>query len=480
MLRDLFKGSVIYGLAPFVPRILTVLLLPILTKYLTSVDYGIIGTITAVTFAVESLRDLGLRVLLPNYFYKCPSQYKIAWREIYGFLSLWMVIFALIQATVLYLFIPEEAEENKWLIILFSNFSTVLFGPTSIMGSTYYQLNLKPIPVVVRTVVASVVTILVNFFCVVIYRWGYMGAYVGSFAGTFVANLSYWPVVNRKLGLSPIYNFKWRTIYGMLKVGVPTIPHDYSGYLLTSSSVVAMNIYNKPQSEIGHLTMARNMSGIFDSLIYAINQVFNPMCYKNIRDKNSTEIRRLVFTYILMAYTMTFLYSIWAREFYDILISNEEIAATYKYSIGLVMAFNYIPVYVYCGTYFLYHEQTVKLLLITFISGVISCLFYFATLPFLGVSGAIIGFYIGCLYQGYSGYFFHFYKRNTIYDLSWKRFLSIQLFLTAIVYYCVDFNIFVKLLISLLFLMVVGSFFYTRILGSDITFIKNLFHSVRA
>ena len=85
MLKDLFKGSIIYGLAPFVPRIITVLLLPILTSYLTSIDYGIIGTITAVTFAVESLRDLGLRALLPNYFYKCPFQYKVAWREMVFF-----------------------------------------------------------------------------------------------------------------------------------------------------------------------------------------------------------------------------------------------------------------------------------------------------------------------------------------------------------------------------------------------------------
>lgn len=474
MLKDLFKGSVIYGLTPFIPRILTVLLLPVLTKYLTSTDYGIIGTITAVTFAVEALRDLGLSMLLPNYFYKCPSQYKVAWREIYGFLSLWMIVFALIQAVALYLFIPKDAEDNKWLIILFSNFSTVLFGPTSIIGTSYFQLNIKPMPVAVRAVIASLVTILVNFICVVVYKWGYMGAYVGSFAGTFVANLSYWPVVNLKLGLTPIYNFKWRTLYKMLKVGVPTIPHNYSGYLLTSSSVVAMNMYKMPQSDIGHLQMSKNMSSIFDSLLYAINRVFNPMCYKFIHDKNPNELRRLIFTYILMSYTLTFVYSVWAREFYDILISNEELAATYKYSIGLVMAYNYIPVYMYIGVYFFYYEHTVKLLMVTFASGVISCIFYFATLPYLGVDGAIIGFYIGCLYQGYSGYFFSFYKENTIYRLRWELLLVIQLSLTVISYYCVDLNILVKIVLTLLFLSAVGLFFFNRILGADKDFLKRV------
>ena len=108
MLKDLFKGSAIYGITPFIPRILTVLLLPILTKYLTSTDYGIIGSITSITFAVQALHDLGLRALLPNYFYKSRGHYKVMWREIYGFLSLWMILYALIQATLLYFFIPEE------------------------------------------------------------------------------------------------------------------------------------------------------------------------------------------------------------------------------------------------------------------------------------------------------------------------------------------------------------------------------------
>ncbi len=474
MLKDLFKGSAIYGLAPFVPRIISILLLPVLTKYLTSIDYGIIGTITAITFAVESLRDLGLRVLLPIFYYKCPSQYKIAWREIYGFLSVWMVFFALIQATVLYLFIPEEAEENKWYIILFSNFATVLFGPTSIIGSTYYQLSLKPMPVAIRTVISAIVTILVNFICVVVYKWGYMGAYVGSFVGTFFVNISYWPVVNRKLNLSPIYNFKWRTINKMLKVGIPTIPHAYTGYLINSSCVVAMNMYKVSQSDIGYFTMAKNMSNIFDSIVYAINQVFSPMCCKYIKENNVSEIKRLLYSYILMTYALTFFYSVWAREFYNILISNDEIAATYKYSIGLVMACNSIPVYIYCCTYFFYHEKTARLLLITFIAGMVSCLLYFAIIPFMGINGAIIGLYIGCIYQGYSGYFFSFYNRKTIYKVRWQLLLLLQLLLTAVAYLCVDLNVLTKVVISITSLVILAYLFVSKVLNGNYNLVMQI------
>lgn len=463
MLKDLFKGSAIYGIAPFVPKILTVLLLPILTKYLTSTDYGIIGTITSITFAIQALQDLGLRVLLPNYFYKCRSQYKIAWREIYGFLSLWMVVFAILQAVLLYIFIPQEAEDNRWLIIILSNFSTVFFGPTAMIGQTYYQMNLNPTPVAVRIVISGVVSILTNYVCVVIFRWGYLGAYVASFAGTFIVNLSYWPVVNFRLHLSPIYNFKIKTIYKMLKVGIPTIPHYYTGYLMNSSNIVAMNYYNRPQSEIGCLTMSQSISNMFETVLNAVNQVFGPMSFQYIRDNNVSEMKRLIFTYITISYSLTFLYCLWSREIYGILISNDEIAATYKYSILLVMALNYRPIYVYCINYFFYYEHTMHMLGITFIAGVISCLFYFIMVPYLGVYAALLGFYLGCIYLGYSGYFFHLYKEKTIYQLPWWIFLMLQLSLTLFSYNCVDCSLLIKSAISIVFLLAIGSFFFSKI-----------------
>lgn len=465
MLKEIFKGSAIYGIAPFVPKILTVLLLPVLTKFLTSTDYGIIGTISSITFAVQALQDLGLRVLLPNYFYKCRSQYKVIWREIYGFLSLWMIFYAIIQAVLLYIFIPEEAITNRWLIIFLSNFSTVFFGPTAIIGQMYFQLSIKPTPVAIRVIVAGVVTILANFVCVVYYKWGYMGAYVGSFAGTFVANLSYWHIVNRKLGLSPIYNFKKKTISKLLKVSMPTIPHYYTGYLLNSTNVVAMNYHGKPQSEIGYLTMAQSLSGMFDTFINAISQVFSPMTYQYIRDRNTGEMKRILYTYLIMTYTMTIMYSLWSREIYDILISNDEIAATYRYSIILVMALNYRPLYVYCINYYFYYEHTVQMLSITFLSGLLGFSVYFLAIPYWGIYGALIGFYIGCFYQGYCGYLYKFYKEHTIYHVKWYLIAVLQIGLTVLAYTCVDLSVFYKVCLTLVLILIIGNLFIIKIRG---------------
>ena len=134
MIRKLLKSSAIYGIAPSVPKIVGILILPLITKYLTDVDYGIAGTIMAYTSALAAFSTLGFNVCLQVSFFRSKGQYKILWRQIYGFLQIWMLVFAIIQGTILYFIIPEEASDNKWLLILLTNFNGVLYGPACFIG----------------------------------------------------------------------------------------------------------------------------------------------------------------------------------------------------------------------------------------------------------------------------------------------------------------------------------------------------------
>ena len=70
MIKKVLTNSAIYGLAPHVPRIVSVLLLPIMTAHLTDVDYGIAGTIAAYTMALSALSTLGVSAYLQVNFFK--------------------------------------------------------------------------------------------------------------------------------------------------------------------------------------------------------------------------------------------------------------------------------------------------------------------------------------------------------------------------------------------------------------------------
>lgn len=451
MLKKLVTNTLLFGLAPYASKIISVFLLPVMTRYLTATDYGIAGTIDAYTQGLAALSTLGFSTVLSIIFFRSKFQYKILWREIYGFLQYWMVVFALLQGVILYFVIPDEAAENKWWIILLTNFSNVFFGATAIIGNSYYVLNMKALPVVIRTMIAGIVTVFANYLLVVHFRLGYLGWYVGSFIGTFIINASYWYTVNIQLKLTPIMNFKRRTIFKYLKISLPAVPHYYTSFLMNTSSKVVMNAYSCPINALGQANIVLQIGGVLDSWISAVNQAINPMTMTEIRERNEQKARSLIYVYLGLTYMCTFLVAVWSREIFSLLISNAELAATYPYAILFVMALNYRPMYVAVSNIFFYYENTSALLKVTFCSGLLALGLYCLLIPFYSIWGVMIGYYIAAIYMGYSGFFTVFFKQKSDVEYPYKRILVLHLALTVVAYVMVECSVALKILISLLF-----------------------------
>lgn len=453
MLKKLFTNTLLFGLAPYASKIISVFLLPVMTQYLTATDYGIAGTIDAYTQGLTALSTLGFTTVLSIIFFRSKFQYKILWREIYGFLQYWMVLFALLQGIILYFIIPEEAADNKWWIILLTNFSNVFFGATAIIGNSYYVLNMKALPVVVRTMIAGIVTVCANYLLVVHFRLGYLGWYVGSFIGTFIINASYWYTVNIQLKLTPIMNFKRRTIFKYLKVSLPTVPHYYTSFLMNASSKVVMNAYSCPINTLGQVNIVLQIGGLLESWINAINQAINPMTLTEIRERNEEKARSLIYVYLGLTYMCTFLVAIWSKEIFFLLISNTELAATYPYAILFVMALNYRPMYVATYNIFFYYENTTTLLRVTFVSGLIALGLYCLLIPLYSIWGIMVGYYVSAIYMGYSGFFTSFFRHKSKVEYPFKRILLIHIALTVIAYVMVECPMILKIMVSLLFIV---------------------------
>lgn len=454
------KNGLLFTIAPFLPKIINVFLLPIMTRYLTDVDFGIAGTISAYTQSIGAFMTLGLTVVLQTSFFKTPLVFKDIWKQIYGFLMIWMVIYALIQSVILFFFIPEEASENKCWIIILSQFSTVLFGPTGTIGNAYYIYTKQSVPVVWRGVVASLLTIFVDFFLIVYLRWGYMGWYVGTFVGTFFTNASYWFVINRKLGLSPSFKFNRQTIRHALSVGVPTIPHYYSSYLLEGSGRMVLDQYQVSQGEIGQISISQQIGDLFNSGTAGFNNAVSPYQMEAIREKNSHRVNLIATIFSIGVFSVAFLLAIWSKELFMVLLSNETLQSAYPYFILYIMALCYRPLYLNASNYYFFYEKTKQLLLITFIAGCMAIVLYVIFTPFLGVWAFLIGHYVSCLYYGYSGYFYKAYKDNETHSLPIIWFLLAQLLLTGFAYLLVGF-LWMKVIITIIF-VVVGLFFFKK------------------
>lgn len=427
----LLKNSAIYGLAPYIPTMASILILPLLTAHLTDVDYGIAGTISAYVMAIAALSNLGLNVVLQVSFFRSPNYYKVLWRQIYGFLQLWMIVFAIIQGVLLYYIIPAEAQENRWPIIILSNFNTVFFGPSSYIGPLYFQLSQRPMPIAIRSLISGFLTLIINYVTIVQLEWGYMGWYISSFLGGFFINASYWYELNFRLGIKPIYKFKWRTIKHNLKISLPMLPHYYTYYMVTTSNRMVMDWTKVTIGKIGEFNMGQQFAKYMESGIGAMEKAISPMCMEYIKNDNEKEGRNLILLFVDIVFAVAFLFAVWSKEIFSVLVRNDDLAGAYPIAAILVLALCYRPMYVAASNYYFYYTKTLHLLLITMVAGVIAIVANLIFIPHFGIIGASVITYFSFLYQGYSGFLFKPYKEYSKVKYPFVQILLIQLAITC-------------------------------------------------
>src|SRR5580698_8494806 len=99
--KKLFTNTLIYALGPQLPRIASFFVLPIITKDLTTTDYGIYGVVLAYTGLMGGIKDLGTSVNISNLFYRHANRWQTGWRQLHGYVSMWSFPYALIQSVLL-------------------------------------------------------------------------------------------------------------------------------------------------------------------------------------------------------------------------------------------------------------------------------------------------------------------------------------------------------------------------------------------
>jgi len=446
MLSKLFSHTVIYGLASQVPRIAGIFALPIITSHLTEVDFGVFGLITAITSALAILNTLGLNVVLSNSFFKSAGHYKWGWRQIYGFLILWNIPYALILGVVLYFFTPVEAFSNTWRIIALNILPIILFGPTAVFGELYYQLKQSPFQIGIRSALAGLCNVALNIYFIAGLKWGYMGWFAAICISQVGYQFSYFIPLIYTIKVRPIFNFKWRYIRNQLKISLPTVPHFYGAYLLDTSDRVVMKIVNVNTESIGLYNAANLVGNFVQSGSGAATQAIGPMLLEAYKNREEHQARRLVFALQIVFLCITVILSFWMKEIFMVLIKNKGLQSVYPLAIIITMAVNYRPMYIGANARLFYLEKTKVLLKVTFVAGILNVVANLALIPFYGYEVAAYTTFVCLMYMGYSGFFLKEYRNHAVLDYFPIRWLIITGVLTVISYFIVEAHLTVKIL----------------------------------
>jgi O-antigen/teichoic acid export membrane protein len=451
VIKKVISGSLVYGLAPYISRIVTILLMPMLTAHLSAKDFGIIGIITAYSSSISVFATLGFINLLYSSFYQYGSRYLLYWKRIYGILLIWTCIYTILQASFFYYFLPYDANPYKSKLVSLITIST-LFSATSLIGNVYFQLNAKPLPIAIRTVFFGIGLTCINFYLVVFKNHGYLGYFEALAISGFLVNISYLPKLIIKLKLYPVFKFKLINLIKFLKITTPEIPHYYSSFLINSSNRIVMESSRISTIEIGKLSIVQQFSNIYDSFLSAINQALSPFLFNEIKQESKQSVKAIINLFFLIALLVGLFFSLWIKEIFSILIKNDQLKSAYKITVIMIMAQSYRPFYFLHTAYYVYFQKTISILKISLFGGLISLFGYLIIIPKYGIEGAALVYFISIFYISFSGFYFKFYKTYCNINYNLFVYMITPILLTVLLIFAVDLNLFYKISLNILLL----------------------------
>jgi len=418
MIKKIGINTLLYAVGPQIPKILGFFMLPILTSHLTSTDYGMAGIIYAYTGLLGGIGDLGLHVRLANIYFKSPARWMNPWRQLFGFLSLWAVLFAVLQSVLLMLVLPAGMGTNRYVIIGLLAVSSIVFTTTINFCYRIFQFSEKAGYITNISIVVGVSTLVLNYLTIVQFKLGYLGWFISTFIGSGIQFVFCATHLFGKLKLFPELNLRKRYIKSTLRVTLPLVPHNYASYILDSSDRFLLDRMKVSITEIGRYNFAYMFAGYLDFFVSSLGIAISPTMYKIYYSKAEdrlVQLRTLMIACQLLFFFLVFNGGIWLKEFLHVFIRNSELKLVYPLGIIVLVGYTYKPLYWYVNAILTYNNKTASLWKITFSAALINIILNLLLIPHFSIYAAAWSTLASFLFLAFLGFSLRDFKEyNTL------------------------------------------------------------------
>lgn len=392
-IKKIFGNTLAFGVLPKIPAIVDLFLLPVITPYLTLDDYGIWGVVSAYSWLFVALAPLGLNVHLTNSYFEVRN-WKIYWGHIFFLFLVSGVICSAIYIAFIISHLDYVPFATRITIAVCSSAPILLFGTTTV-SSHLYPLLSKPLPLVIRNLVASLCAISVTFVTIYYLRLGFWGWIFGSLTSAVVSFCLFGYVLYKKERIYPHIEHNKRRITYWLKIAGPVIPHSLGFTLLASSSRIVMSFYEVPLEDIGVYSNGYSMGNYVAVLIAALATALAPEVQRAYREGRFDDFRHIFYFCQFTAMLLVFLVSCWMPDIYRLMMRNPDlmqaapIASLMCYANVLLPLYNTLSIAVFIS------KDTKNLLWLVFLPGILNVVLCFICIPLFGYKAAVVSTLIG-------------------------------------------------------------------------------------
>ena len=465
-LKQLIINIFWYGVVPKLVAILTILILPFITPYLTLEDYGIIGLINSYKGIALGVATLGLHLHLTNSYFELGTKFKLLWRRLFFYILLGSILTAFCLSVVYFFSLPITPIEKKILIIVLSVIP-ILFVPNETIVSHYYPLVFKPRTQVIRNLIGALASLVASFVIIYYFHLGYIGWIVGYAIAPIVVFILFIKPLYIDLKIFPQADLKFHRIKKLLKISLPIIPHNLGHLLLSSSDRIIMDILGVSVVSIGLYSNGYQIGENVNVVVLGVSVALSPVLQRIYREKNIKQMQYYYRLVNLIVSVFILLAMLWMKEFYFIFIKNDSFQPAYV--IAILVCATYLvssTVYLYLSTSIFINKNTNKILYLVFYPALLNIVLNLVFIPIYGFKAAVyttiftywLVFFLPFLFPSFK----QMMREMVVTRKIMLEGLLINIIVLTTAYFFYNINYILKIII-IIFTFVVFSFYYRKI-----------------
>jgi O-antigen/teichoic acid export membrane protein len=294
--KQLFRHLAIYGVGDVATSVVSLLLLPVYTRYLTPTDYGIIAMLLTIEAIAKVAFRWGVDTAFMRLYYDCTdhvSRQRLA-STIFGFLFIAngsLLVVALLSAEWLsrHLFGAPDHARLIGLVIVNTFLANFFFMPLQLL-----RIGERSGQFIAIVFARSAGTLVMRLILVIGAHLGVLGVVLADIIVTVVMT----PVIGYRLVplLRPAFSRK--VLRDALGFGLPRIPHSIANQAISLADRYFLNASGTLR-DVGLYSIGASFGLAPKLFLSAFESAWTPFFLGAMREKDAKHIYRVVSTYVL-------------------------------------------------------------------------------------------------------------------------------------------------------------------------------------
>lgn len=327
-IRETIQHGVIYGFGSILSAGIGFLLIPLYTRLLSPSDYGILSLLTITSSIAGTVFQMGMNSAMFRSYYDyddAQSRSRVISSAFYILLTsfLLLAILGYFLSPFLSRSVIGDSAYTKYLYLAIA---TTGFGFLSALPFSVYRARKLPKKYVFFRILFFTLSVGAIIYFVAIALWGIWGVILANFLVSLISAGTLLFTIRGSLKLAP----SWTESSRMLSFGLPLIPQNISGFVLTSAASYFLRAFCTT-ADVGIYNLGYKFGDVFRCLlILPLSMVWSPAIL-SIKDEDFADeyYSRALSYFMLIGGWLVLCLSLLSKEAIQIM-SDESFWDAYK------------------------------------------------------------------------------------------------------------------------------------------------------